>query len=220
VATQPDDQLQSVFTDIFHRVAWSGGYPETVSGAGSTLESTAPLRASLGALLADGPLPPSPTILDVPCGDFNWFRDVAGYGRYIGMDIVEELVVQNQQRHGSDTVRFLHGDLTRDPLPAADVLICRDCLIHLSDAMVQAALGNFVRSGIPYILLTTHGVDANASTDIVGGYRPLDFELAPFLFPAPLARLPDHLGPHRKCLALWENAVVARALGLQPGDSA
>jgi hypothetical protein len=213
----PPDDARAVFTDIYHRVAWSGGYPETVSGAGSTLESTGDLRAALSALLRDGPLPPNPTVLDAPCGDYNWFPQVSGVGHYIGMDIVEELVAANQRRHGSDTVRFVAGDLTRDDLPAADVLVCRDCLIHLSDAMVLEALANYVRSGIPLLLLTTHGNAANLVADATGGYRPINFGLPPYRFPEPLARLPDHLGPHEKYLALWTRTQVASALACMAG---
>ena len=217
MSTPPPDDTRAVFTDIFHRVAWSGGWPETVSGAGSTLESTAGLREALTALLADGPLPPNPTVLDAPCGDFNWMREVRGVGRYIGMDIVEPLIADNQGRHGSETVRFITGDLTCDPLPAADVLVCRDCLIHLSDALAVAVLANFVRSGIPFLLLSTHGNEANAEAHGTGGYRPINFALPPFCFAEPLSRLPDHLGPHEKYLALWSREQVAAALAALPG---
>ncbi len=210
--TRPDDDTEAVFTEIYRSVAWSGGYPETVSGAGSTLESTASLRAGLEDLFASELLPVSPTILDAPCGDFNWFRSVSGYGQYIGMDIVADLVADNQRRHGSDRVRFLQGDLTHDALPQADVLLCRDCLIHLSDAMVLEVFANFLRSGIPHLLLTTHGNTVNEVATAAGGYRPLNFDLPPYRFPEPLRLLPDHLGPHLKYVGLWTAAQVASAL--------
>jgi len=38
-------------------------------------------------------------------------------------------------------------DITSDPLPRADVILCRDCLVHFSLADAQAAIGNFARSG-------------------------------------------------------------------------
>lgn len=207
----PDDS-QAVFTQIYRNVTWSGGWPETVSGAGSTLESTASLREGLDALFASGLLPPNPTVLDAPCGDFNWFRTVSGVGQYIGMDIVADLVAENQRHHGNDRVRFVHGDLTRDPLPRADLLLCRDCLIHLTDAMVFEALGNFVRSGIPLLLLTTHANPVNDTATAAGGYRPINFDLPPFNFPEPLRRIPDHLGPHQKFAGLWTAGQVADAL--------
>jgi hypothetical protein len=205
----PTDALRARFTEIYRNVGWSGGWPETVSGAGSTLESTAGFRVGLSDCLASGIFGREPTILDAPCGDFNWFREVRGYGRYVGMDIVEEMVAENTRRHGSDTVRFLAGDITRDALPAADVMLCRDALIHLPDALVWEALENFLRSGIPALLLTTHGVGDNAVLATAGGYRPINFGLAPFAFPAPLLQIPDDLGSHQKHVCLWTAAQVA-----------
>lgn len=35
---------QSIFTEIYLTGAWQGGFPETASGAGSTLDSTAQFR--------------------------------------------------------------------------------------------------------------------------------------------------------------------------------
>lgn len=209
MSPQPDPG--SVFTDIYLNGKWPGGFPETASGAGSTLDSTAQLRSGLGALFASGLLPANPTILDAPCGDFNWFSQVSGYGSYIGMDIVETMVRENQRRHGSENIRFVTGDLTRDPLPAADVLLCRDCLIHLTHDMAFAALDNFLRSGTPFLLLTSHANEVNEELAAVGGYRPINFALAPFDFPEPRLRIDDHLGPYEKYVCLWSAEQVAQA---------
>ena len=190
----PNNPTQAAFTDIYVKGTWSGGFPETASGAGSTLESTAQLRAGLADLLASGLLPANPTLLDAPCGDFNWFKEVSGYGRYIGMDIVQAMVDKNARKHGSDKVAFACGDLTRDPLPPADLLLCRDCLIHLPNDMAFAVLDNFLRAGIPWLLLTSHCNDANVDLPAAGGYRPLNLALAPLNFPEPRLRIADHRG--------------------------
>jgi hypothetical protein len=44
--------------------------------------------------------------------------------RYIGGDIVPELVHGLEASHASATRRFVHLDLTEDPLPAAEGLSC------------------------------------------------------------------------------------------------
>ena len=54
----------------------------------------------------------------------------------IGADVVPELVAANQARHASPRRAFLRLDLTRDALPAADAVLCRDCLVHFSFAGV------------------------------------------------------------------------------------
>lgn len=214
------DDLQSVFSDIIHTKKWLRGLPETPCGGGSTMKSTAQLRAGLAELLSSGALPSGPTILDAPCGDFNWFREVSGFARYIGMDIVPEMVDENARRYASDTVSFLCGDLTRDPLPAADVLLCRDCLMHLTNEMAFDALRNFVRSGIPHLLLTCHSNTSNEQIEAVGAFRPLNFRLPPFDFPEPLLRLPDHHGRNERYVCLWTSAQVAEALArIVPGSA-
>jgi hypothetical protein len=71
-------------------------------------------------------------------------------------------------------------------LPAADLLFCRDCLVHLSYGDIRKALENVRRSRIRYILTTTFPGN-QANTDIqTGDWRPLHFQLAPFRFPPPL----------------------------------
>ena len=41
--------------------------------------------------------------------------------------------------------QLLLADITRDPLPRADAILCRDCLVHLSFANIAAAVDQFQR---------------------------------------------------------------------------
>lgn len=94
-------------------------------------------------------------------------------------------------------------------LPKADVILCRDCLVHFSFADIELALSNFKRSGSRY-LLTTSFIDWEMNADIsTGGWRPLNLQASPFLFPAPMAMVDErcmHSGGiyQGKRLALWE----------------
>ena len=54
-------------------------------------------------------------------------------------DFVEAL----QREHGDDRHRFIRLDLTVDPLPGADLVLCRDCLVHLPNDLVQYSLQTF-----------------------------------------------------------------------------
>jgi hypothetical protein len=63
----PRNQMQSIFAPFYSEKRWGGG--ETVSGPGSTLERTAKLRRELPILLEEIG---ARTLLDAPCGDFNW----------------------------------------------------------------------------------------------------------------------------------------------------
>ncbi|NBO28678.1 MAG: hypothetical protein EBV10_05470, partial [Synechococcaceae bacterium WB6_1A_059] len=70
------------------------GDSESVSGPGSTLAYTENLRAELPKLVEELEVT---SILDSPCGDYNWFRMIEWNSEiaYIGGDIVESLVSRN-----------------------------------------------------------------------------------------------------------------------------
>ncbi len=202
-------------TDIFQQIhdssAWNVVTTESVSGEGSTLAQTATLRAELPGLLRKLGVR---SLLDLPCGDFNWMQhlDLTGI-RYTGGDIVPALVERNQAQFGNKNRQFLHLNLLTDPLPAADLLFCRDCLVHLSLADVRAALDNIRRSDITY-LATTHFHDEPENADILtGGWRPLNFFKAPFNFSAPVAEINENCTEmdgvfSDKCLVVWRVAEI------------
>jgi hypothetical protein len=105
--------------------------------------------------------------------------------RYLGIDIVPELVEQNLRRFADMKHAFALADFTRAELPRMDVVLCRDCLVHFAFEDVRAALRNFARSGARWLLTTTF-VGERANTEIeTGGWRPLNLQRPPFDFPAP-----------------------------------
>lgn len=157
----------------------------SVSGLGSDLVQTAAIRAALPPLLAELQVT---TMLDLPCGDGGWISTLALPVReYTGADIVPELVEANSRTYGNEQRRFALLDLTRDELPRADLLLCRDCLVHLSGDDIWRALHNVKRSGIRYLLTTTFTAQESYEEITTGDWRALNLERAPFHFPAPLA---------------------------------
>ena len=177
---------------------------ESVSGSGSTLEQTMELRSQLPVLLKELGVR---SMLDAPCGDFNWMRHlVAGIERYTGVDVVPDLIGANQRKYGDSIRQFRVADICRDPLACADLILCRDCLVHLSFADIARAIGNFRRSGSRYLLTTTF-TDLQANVDIVTGeWRPLNLVLPPFDFPRPERVLNERCSEGSwsdKSLALW-----------------
>lgn len=173
--------LQERFERIYETNLWSD--PESRSGAGSSLDSTRVLRAELPKALRELG---TRVLLDVPCGDFTWMEQVDLSGiEYIGGDIVPSIIERNRRLHASKGRRFTELDLTRDALPDADVLLCRDALVHLSYANIRAVLANVAGSKIRF-LLTTSFPGRGGNYDIADGdWRTLDFQAPPFSFPAP-----------------------------------
>lgn len=196
--------LEERFARIYQTNLWFDA--ESRSGAGSSLDSTAQLRASLPPLLRSLN---ARSLLDVPCGDFNWMShvDLSGID-YIGGDIVEPMVEANRGRYESPARKFMRVDLTSGPLPAADVILCRDCLVHFSYANIIAAFRTMRASGAKYLLTTTF-LNRQVNKDIVDGdWRPLNLEKSPFELPAPhsviLEECTEEGGAYvDKALAIW-----------------
>lgn len=158
------------------------GSSESVSGEGSELGQTARLREELPALLRRLGVK---TLLDLPCGDFNWMGHVDLTGvHYIGGDVVEEIARNNAERHTADGREFLHLDLINDDLPRADLVFCRDCLVHLPYGHALKAIENVRRSGAVWFATTTF-TRRHTNTDLYGVWRPLNLRDAPFNFPEP-----------------------------------
>jgi hypothetical protein len=102
--------------------------------------------------------------------------------QYVGGDIVEEIIQANQDLFGSANVRFQKIDIISGPIPKADLILCRDCLVHLSNTDALCALESFRRSGAKWLLTTTFtGRTENPDLLIGHIWRPLNLELEPFL---------------------------------------
>lgn len=194
--------IEQRFNWVSKNNAW--GNDESVSGPGSTLAYTANLRKRLPPLFRKYAIR---VVFDAPCGDFNWMKEVvrAIPINYLGGDIVRPLVDMNRQRYQSEQVAFRHFDITKDIFPDADILICRDCLFHLSFADIESFLKGFVRSNIRYLLTTTHINDGFENRDILsGGFRKIDLFKGPFFFPTPLEEIDDWIEPQQpRVMGLW-----------------
>src|SRR5207253_2597392 len=123
----PDRYHEVVFTRIWQSDSWGGSVSK--SGPGSNLQQTAIIRREIADLLHELQVR---RFLDVPCGDFNWMKEVSlppGV-TYLGGDIVEEVIRKNNERYGNPVVSFTRLDILAGDLPQADLVLCRDCLVH------------------------------------------------------------------------------------------
>jgi SAM-dependent methyltransferase len=195
--------MRRIFGAIHGARSW--GDCESASGPGSTRERAAAFLPDLLELVRSLEVR---VLLDAPCGDFNWAAPLAdAVESYVGVDVVPELIASNR-RHASTRRRFLCRDLVHQRLPAADLVLCRDALVHFSHQQVVAALANLRRTGARYLLATTFVGDRENPDITTGEWRPLNLERAPFGFPRPLATVDErchHTGGiyADKRLALW-----------------
>jgi hypothetical protein len=201
----PRRRMREAFASHYRNRGWLEA--ETVSGRGSTLQRTAAIRAAIPDLLRELAVH---SVLDAGCGDFNWFGTMGvELDRYVGVEVVPELAAEDQRRFGDAVHHFVALDVTRDPLPRADLVLCRDCLVHLKTRQALAALDNFRRSGATWLLATTFtGDHANADAPL-GGWRPLNLARAPFELGEPLRLLSE-------AATVEDRRYADKSLGLWP----
>ena len=195
--------LEAVFSWYYDRPVWGRG-AESISGGGSTTAATETIRSALPKLISDFGVR---TMLDIPCGDGNWMSQVPlNLDLYIGADIVQQLVDFNLRRWGeTERRKFAKLDLTRDGLPRVDLIFCRDCLVHLSDANVIRGLANIKASGSMYLITTTFPNHPENADIVDGEWRPINLERQPFNLPPPLRLV---------CEGLTESSCSDKSLGL------
>lgn len=168
------DGIEKVFSDIYKNNSWAR--PEYAVARGEKpLEHK--LMDDLPIFLHELGIT---SLLDCPCGAFQWMMkiDLTGID-YLGGDIVTELIEKNKV-YETKTIKFKRIDLLTDNLPKADLILCRDCLVHLTLDEAVAALKNIINSDIKYLLATTF-TERSVNVDIpTGGWRPLNLEIHPF----------------------------------------
>lgn len=174
---------KELFTKYYKENTWMG--KESVSGPGSDYEQTKYLVPEFQYLLK---LFSIKSILDVPCGDFNWMKNIDFNGiNYTGGDIVSEMVKKNNKRYKKNNVSFELIDIVNDSLPQNDLIVVRDCLVHLPNKDVVAALKNIKQSKSKYLLTTNfswRSIQNNKDIDI-GAWRRINLQQSPFNFPNP-----------------------------------
>lgn len=202
------------FTWIYKNNHWSSR--ESLSGTGSTLKYTANLRKELPNLFSRYSIQ---KVFDAPCGDFNWMSHLLPTVNieYIGADIVRPLIENLNREHKSANTSFIHFNLVKETPPQVDLMICRDCLFHLSFQDTKSVLENFIQSKTTYLLTTTHkNMDESfTNRDIsTGDFRCIDLFSKPYNFPTnPLYVIDDWIDPDpERQMCLWNREQVLLAL--------
>jgi hypothetical protein len=169
--------LAQRFRRIHETNLW--GAPASASGLGSEMDATAVLHAELPRLIEKLGVT---SLLDAPCGDAGWINSTNLRVRLIGVDIVPSLIERLGARAAAGEIKgeYCLADITRDPLPRCDAILCRDALVHLSFVNIERAVANFQCSGAGWLIATTFP-EWHANRDCEDGdWRALNFERAPF----------------------------------------
>ena len=140
-----------VFTKIYKTNYW--GSKKSFSGQGSELKSTETLRNRLIDIVKNYNIK---SILDIPCGDFNWMKEIVNnFESYMGCDIVSEIVEANNNKYSNENIKFKVLNICSDKLDKVDLIFTRDCLQHLPLDYVIKAINNIKNSGSKYLIASS-----------------------------------------------------------------
>lgn len=173
---------QQLLTNTFNRIYAEGTWGKDVtgkgtSGTGSTLEITREYRAYVEDFIKKHSVK---SIVDAGSGDWT-FSSAMDWGdaSYLGVDIASDVIAAVRNKHETDKIKFQVGDIT-DELPAADLLISKDVLQHLSNELVHKFIRNNLRTGkYKWVILTNDRGSENRDV-ASGGYRAIDLAAPPF----------------------------------------
>jgi len=205
-----DLNLAQRFRRIHDTNMW--GAAASTSGLGSEIDATIVLRAELPRLFRKLGMT---SLLDAPCGDAGWINKADLGVRTVGVDIVPALIASLQARAAAGEIKgeYHLADITLDPLPRCDAILCRDALVHLSFANIERAVGNFKASGAVWLIATTFP-DWQTNGDCEDGdWRALNFERKPFSWRPPVELVNENCteaggGWRDKSLGVWRLARI------------
>ena len=205
---------QAKFKEIYDNNLWLSS--ESKSGTGSTLEATKEIRPWLLDVCSKYKIN---SLLDYGCGDFNWMKNLsATFNKYVGMEIVDALVVENREKYGSfSNVVFSSSTPEMFDIYLAqpfDAILVRDVLVHFSDQHVTEFLEKVYKSGIKYMFATNFLGKGNNNNIETGWWRDMCLMNPPFNLVNPIETVVCYSEPFSvsdaqgtrfdKTLAMWE----------------
>ena len=215
------ESSRDIFRDIYLNGKWKESDGNSLSGGGSELSQTETLRRQLPHTFETLGID---SVVDMPCGDMNWQKEMIPYLNiysYKGIDIVPELIQQNeagtflwknQMQHPK--VTFEVGDIMTSKIPKCDLLIVRDCLVHLPQESILRALKNIAKSDIDFIAITNFMGVGRLNIDInEGEWRPINLCEYPYALPFPMHVIVENCtegdGIYTdKTLSFWANSQI------------
>ena len=175
------ENIEDRFNEIYQHNLWSSN--ESLSGTGSELVNTLKLRNWLHANISKLKIR---SLVDAPCGDFNWMKLVLPTIEinYLGLDIVHSVIEKNNSQYSNNKIKFKKSNICEDRIPNGDLIMVRDFLFHLSFYDIDNFLKNLQQTNYKYLLTSTHmvGEDFKNYNITSGDFRKIDIFKKPFNF--------------------------------------
>jgi SAM-dependent methyltransferase len=133
--------VSETFQRIYHTKAWGDNGELFCSGTGSSGQVAELYCEFVIEFIREHQVQ---SVVDLGCGDFAIGRRImeATGIRYTGLDVVPELIEHHKNTVVGVDANFLCVDITKEPLPSADLCLVRQVLQHLSNQEIAKALMN------------------------------------------------------------------------------
>lgn len=197
--------IQDRFELIYNENYWESD--ESRSGLGSEIKNTKEVLKALKKIIKEYNIR---SIIDIPCGDFNWMSKIDMKNiDYKGFDIVRPVIIDNNKKFKKNNINFYNSDITTSRLAKGDLMFVRDCLVHFSFEDITKSIFRIKQSGSKY-LMSTSFVNLEKNIDIYSAdWRPINLEKDPFNFPKPIVTINEKCQEMNgiyadKSICLWE----------------
>ena len=191
IATGVLEDRATAFSLIYQRRLWGTG--ESASGPGSSVANAQGAARAVAEVVRSNGVK---SLIDVGCGDLNWLGpELASFPllHVTAIDIAAAAYASASADPRYAAVAFRAHDVVASPLPvAAELLLCRQCLNHMSAEDAVRALRHIAQSGARLLLLSHYARGDNSAEMLTVGvkYRSWNLQQPPFS---------DLLPPPEKC---------------------
>jgi SAM-dependent methyltransferase len=162
--------VADAFTRIYRQKMWGNPVNEKFfSGGGSLEHFGGPYAEAVNRFIAERGIK---TVVDLGCGDFRIGRRIceANQIRYIGVDIVPDLIAHNTSKFAGNGIEFKCVNIIDGQLPDGQLCLIRQVLQHMSNGGIAGVLANC--SKFPFLLVTEDvysGKDMQPNLDVKHG---------------------------------------------------
>jgi 2-polyprenyl-3-methyl-5-hydroxy-6-metoxy-1,4-benzoquinol methylase len=188
------------FAAIYQNDLWKMNEDQPSSGEGSSEHSAQNVIATLPKVVSGFGIS---SLLDIGCGDFTWMKKIELPCSYTGIDIVPSVITRNQKKYSTAQRSFICLDAITEDIPAADAVLCREVLFHLSFADSMNLIRNVYKSGSRFFLTTTERATGYNSDIDSGDWRILNLQIAPYNFGPPIMEIADDSISAGRIIGLW-----------------